>query len=103
MAHTDRDDERRERRDHWRGDCPNSYAYALREYGDHWRAWVFQPMRCAVCNNEKYVKNRYTGITGKNDWNHRQRRVERGRAKTAMRECRDWDSLVIGYHRPYWD
>ncbi len=94
MAHTDRDDERIARRNHHAYECPNRWRSVW--FGDRTR----KP--CLFCDKEPAPRY-YTGIDGKSAWNRDQRRDERGRAKTAMRRCRDWDDLTITYRRPYWD
>jgi hypothetical protein len=103
MAHTDRDNERIARRNHWLGECPNCYRYALREYGKDWYRLGLMEQRCEVCMREPHRKNRYVGTEGKNHWNREQRQAERGKAKQALRQCRDYDDLSFRYHRPYWD
>lgn len=86
MAHTDRDNERWARRHH---DCPNN--------GYPWHGIAL----CLVC--EGYHPNYWCSTDGKSQWNKAERQAERGKAKQALRSCRDYDSLSIKYRRPYWD
>lgn len=95
MARTDRDMARFERRNHYGNECPNRYR--------EWRLRDGTEAPCLWCKNEPYVKWRWYGIRGKAEWNKACRREERVRAKTAIRQCRDWDALSIKYRRPYWD
>lgn len=94
MAHTYRDDARIARRNHHRDECPNRWS--LRQPKDR----TEKP--CLTCSKEP-VPRYYTGTNGKAAWNRDQRRDERGRAKTAIGQCRDFDDLTITYRRPYWD
>lgn len=97
MARTDRDMARFDRRNHYANECPNRWEVR------GWRTGDFSQVPCLWCKNEPYVKWSWYGTEGKNKWNKACRREERGRAKTAMRQCRDWDNLSIKYRRPYWD
>lgn len=93
MAHTDRDDDRWYWREHHRNDCVNSWR--TRRYGEPER-------RCEVCNAEP-TQQPWWHNNGKQHWNRQQRQAERGKARQALREARDYDDLVIDYRRPYWD
>ena len=101
MAHTDRDDDRIFWRDHHRHDCPNSYRRARDEYGPWWFR-SYSPQACETCLREPRHRW-YVSTDAYSEWAKDCRREERARAKTAMRECRDWDDLVINYRRPYYD
>jgi hypothetical protein len=98
MAHTDRDSERWHREDHHRNKCPNAWRNRA-AYGD------FRKRPCDFCRTEPdyYPYHWWYSLDGKRHWNREQRRAERVKAKQALRECRDYDALIIGYHRPYWD
>lgn len=98
MAHTDRDIQRWMRFNHMDKPCPCDDANIA-----YWRRRI---MYCEICDSLWSGQNRpryYTGTDGKSAWNRDERRNERGRAKTAIRQCRDWDTLSIKYRRPYWD
>lgn len=94
MAHTDRDNDRVFWREHHRTECPN--AWTKRHYGD----WTTHS--CDVCPRRPHIKY-WCSTEGKNHWNREQRQAERGKAKQALRQCRDYDDLTISYRRPWWD
>lgn len=94
MAHTDRDNDRIYWRRHHRYECPNAWRRHVR--GD------WSTKSCDVCKTEPPRKY-WTSTEGKSGWNRNERQTERSHARRALRECRDYDDLVIGYRRPYWD
>ncbi|WP_396913360.1 hypothetical protein [Mycolicibacterium sp.] len=93
MAHTDRDDDRIFWRRHHRDECPN--AWSRPRHGG-------TMLPCETCKSEPPRKY-WCSTTGKPAWNRNERQVERSRAKRALRQCRDYDTMTITYHRPYWD
>ncbi|QAX93452.1 hypothetical protein SEA_STUBBY_149 [Mycobacterium phage Stubby] len=93
MAHTDRDYLRWYREHH---DC--TYRPG--------RSWspseLCPPQSCEICDN--FSRQRFcVSLAAYSSWAKDRRREERTRARQALRECRDWDDLVICYRRPYFD
>jgi hypothetical protein len=102
MAHTDRDRLRWMRNHH--GKHPAAGECTFRA-ASRWQRGIHRetPQSCEICDRLWDGVRYYVGTDGHGEWTKDCRREERARAKTAMRECRDWDDLVINYRRPYFD
>jgi len=106
MAHTDRDWNRWFWSNHHTYECPNSYRYALREYGSNWHDYAFMSQTCDVCPHEPH-RRYWVSLEAKSDWNKSTRRKERTTYRQTMQQLRsghvDTDEVVFNYRRPYYN
>jgi hypothetical protein len=100
MAHTDRDRQRWMRNHHGKHDAAGPCTY---ESGRAWSHGRTAPQYCELCDTLWDGVRYYVSCAAYPAWCKEERRTEREKAKQAMRECRDWDTLSIRYRRPYYD